>query len=150
MVNYWSSYKRKFVNIEKAVYNEVVNQLLTQHYHYLHSLLVKTEQDEDTFNDTYLKLTYTYNPEQDFIEQFKHQFYNFQYAYEQDDKNANYYLQLGEVYDKEAARISDTVSSEDSTSEQKDKPNFLQLKSEIQNYALSQKAYKRKSKKDKS
>nr|DAY33839.1 MAG TPA: hypothetical protein [Caudoviricetes sp.] len=25
MVNYWSSYKRKFVNIKKAVYNVEVN-----------------------------------------------------------------------------------------------------------------------------
>ncbi len=43
MVNYWSSYRRKFVNIEKAVYNIEVNQLLVQHYQYLHSLLVVSE-----------------------------------------------------------------------------------------------------------
>lgn len=149
MVNYWSSYKRKFVNIEKAVYNVEVNQLLTTHYHYLHSLLVKSEQDEDTFNDTYLKLTYSYNSDQDFVEQFKHQFYNLRYAYEQDDKVANYYMQLGEVYDKAEDSFSEEPIELDTTLEApEDKPSMQNLKEKVQAYAISKKAYKRANKKD--
>lgn len=149
MVNYWSSYKRKFVNIQKAVYNPLVNQLFTQHYNYLHSLLVKKEQDEDTFNDTYLKLTYTYNSDQDFIEQFKHQFYNLRYAYEQDDKVANYYMQLGEVYDKAEDKFTEEPLEPDTTLKApEDKPSMQNLKEKIQAYALSQKSYKRANKKD--
>lgn len=108
------------------------------------------EGDEDTFNDTYLKLNHSYNPNQDFIEQYKHTFYNLKLAYKQDDKVANYYMELTETYDK-VTSISDTVSSnEDETAEKKDKLKLTNLKLEIHNYALSQKAYKRKSKKDKS
>lgn len=29
---------------------------------------VNTPEDEDVFNDTYLKITYKYNPEKDFVE----------------------------------------------------------------------------------
>lgn len=31
-------------------------------------MLVKQPEDRDIFNDTYLKLTYKYNPNKDFIE----------------------------------------------------------------------------------
>ena len=102
------------------------------------------EGDEDTFNDTYLKLTHSYNPNQDFIEQYKHTFYNLKLAYKQDDKVANYYMELTETYDK-VTSISDTISSnEDEEPVKKDKPKLSNLKLEIQNYAISQKAYKRK------
>lgn len=74
MIYNWSKYRRKQYNLEKAEYNYLVNDLLTKHYMYLHSLLVKTESDESTFNDTYLKLTRVYNPDKDFIDQFKFQF----------------------------------------------------------------------------
>lgn len=149
MVNYWSSYKRKFVNIEKAVYNVEVNQLLTTHYHYLHSLLVKNEQDEDTFNDTYLKLTYLYDSSKDFIEQFKYYFNLLKGAYLRDDKVANYYMQLGEVYDKAEDSFSEEPIEPDTTLEApKDKPSMQNLKEKIQAYALSQKSYKRANKKD--
>ena len=140
----WSSYKRKQVNIDKAAYNPEISHLLQLHYKHLHSLLVKVEGDEDTFNDTYLKLTHSYNPNQDFIEQYKHTFYNLKLAYKQDDKVANYYMELTETYDK-VTSISDTISSnEDEEPVKKDKPKLSNLKLEIQNYAISQKAYKRK------
>ena len=135
----WSSYRRKQVNINKATYNPEISTLLQLHYKYLHSLLVRVEGDEDTFNDTYLKLTHSYNPNQDFIEQFKHTFYNLKLAYEKDDKVANYYLELRDTYDTD---ISDTDKDEDE--KPKDKPKLTNLKLEIQNYAVSQKAYKRK------
>jgi hypothetical protein len=41
---------------------------MEKHYYYLHNLLVKIEFHEDIFQDTYLKLTYNYNPEIDFVE----------------------------------------------------------------------------------
>ena len=141
--NNWSSYRRKQVNIEKAAYNPEISRLLQLHYKHLHSLLVRVEGDEDTFNDTYLKLTHSYNPNQDFIEQYKHTFYNLKYAYEQDDKQLNY-LELTETYDK-VTSISDNVSSnEDEEPVKKDKLKLTNLKLEIQNYAISKKAYKRK------
>lgn len=149
MVNYWSSYKRKFVNIEKAVYNVEVNQLLTTHYHYLHSLLVKSEQDEDTFNDTYLKLTYLYDNSKDFIEQFKYYFNLLKGAYYRDDQVANYYMQLGEVYDKAEDSFSEEPIELDTTLEApEDKPSMQNLKEKVQAYAISKKAYKRANKKD--
>ncbi len=141
MVNYWSSYKRKFVNIEKAVYNIEVNQLLTQHYQYLHSLLVKTEQDEDTFNDTYLKLTYLYDNTKDFIEQFKYYFNLLKGAYLRDDRVANYYLSIGEVINKGEEPIDSDFEAPE------DKPTMQNLKESIKAYANTQKSYKRASKK---
>ena len=62
MIYNYSKYRRKQYNIEKSEYNYLVNDFLNKHYSYLHSLLVKTESDESTFNDTYLKLTRLYNP----------------------------------------------------------------------------------------
>jgi len=67
-VSNWSSYRRKEVNISKAIFNNEVNTLLAKNYKYLHSHLVKYSRDEDTFNDAFLKLTYNYNPDKDFIE----------------------------------------------------------------------------------
>lgn len=144
MVNYWSSYQRKFVNIQKAVFNDEVNQLLVKHYQYLHSLLVKSEQDEDTFNDTYLKLTYKYDSSKDFVEQFIYYFNLLKGAYLRDDKVANYYLQLGEVYDKGDMYFDTDTDAPD----KEDKPSMQNLKESIKSYALSQKSYKRASKKD--
>lgn len=142
----WNSYKRKQANIEKAVYNSEVNRLLQLHYKYLHSKLVHSEKDEGIFNDTYLKLTHTYDSSKDFIGQYIHTFYNLRYAYEQDDKTANYHIQLVEVYDKvDTVSISDTISnSEDKTPVKGDKTKLTELKSQIQSYAISKKAYKRK------
>lgn len=138
-----SSYQRKQVNINKAIPNSEVNRLLQLHYKYLHSRLVKSDKDEAIFNDTYLKLTYNYNPSKDFIEQYIYYFNLLKGAYYRDDKVANYYVELVEVYDKvDTADNSDTsYYSEDKP---KDKKKLTDLKKEIQSYAISQKAYKRK------
>lgn len=63
MIYNWSKYRRKQNNLEKAEYNYLVNDAISKHYRYLHSRLVKTDADEATFNDAYLKLTRKYNPE---------------------------------------------------------------------------------------
>lgn len=141
----WSSYRRKQVNIDKAIPNSEVNRLLQLHYRYLHSRLVKCGRDEGIFNDTYLKLTYNYNPSKDFIEQYIYYFKLLKGAYYRDDKVANYYVELVEVYDKvDTADYSDTSFSIDTPKPNKDKRKLTDLKKEIQSYAISQKAYKRK------
>ena len=61
-INNWDDYRRKQVNINRSQLNKEVSVLLTKHYNYLHSKLVKYEEEEDIFNDTYLKLTYKYDP----------------------------------------------------------------------------------------
>ena len=140
-MNVWSSYNRKQVNIDKAVVNYEVSYYLQQHYKYLHSLLVKNPQDEDTFNDTYLKLTYNYNPDKDFIEQFKYYFNLLKGAYYRDDKVANYYLYLVDDYsglDKE-----DIEYYEDTPVK---KTSINDLKNKI-HYAISKEKQKRASKK---
>lgn len=132
-----SSYQRKQVNINKAIPNSEVNRLLQLHYKYLHSRLVKSDKDEAIFNDTYLKLTYNYNPSKDFIEQYIYYFNLLKGAYYRDDKVANYYVELVEVYDKvDTADNSDTsYYSEDKP---KDKKKLTDLKKEIQSYAKNE------------
>lgn len=149
MIEVWSSYKRKQVNIDKATYNSEVSRLLQLHYRYLHSKLVKSEKDEGIFNDTYLKLTYNYNPAKDFIEQYIYYFKLLKGAYYRDDKVANYYMELVELYDKvDTADNPDTSYSSEDKPQPKDNQSLANLKNQIQNYAVSQKAYKRKSKAD--
>lgn len=143
MIEVRSSYKRKQVNIDKAIPNSEVSRLLQLHYRYLHSRLVKSDKDEGIFNDTYLKLTYNYNPSKDFIEQFIYYFKLLKGAYYRDDKVANYYVELVEVYDKvDTADYSDTSFSSDTAQPKKDKRKLTDLKKEIQNYAKNE--YKRK------
>lgn len=135
MSNVWSSYKRKQVNISKATFNDDVNRLMQINYKKLHSSLVKSEQDQDTFNDTFLKLTYNYNPEQDFTEQFKYYFKLLKGAYFRDDKVANYYLSLTEV--------PDVTYQSDVVEETKEKISMIDLKQKVQNYANFKKGQKR-------
>lgn len=138
--NNWDKYKRKQVNISKAVYNPIVSQYLTRHHKYLYSLLVKSEQDRDTFNDTYLKLTYCYNPEKDFIEQYIYYFNLLNGAYYRDDRVSNYYLSLDSV---EAASVID--DSDDTPAEKSDQ-TLATLKQNLQSYANFKKSQKRVSK----
>lgn len=124
----WSSYKRKQVNISKAIFNAVVSQQLTKHYKYLHNLLVVVDTDEDIFNDTYLKLTYNYQPDIDFTEQYIYYFNLLKGAYYRDDKVAGYYLTLDA-----AADIADSPEYDDTAV--KDKPSLTNLKASVQSYA---------------
>lgn len=82
----WDKYRRMQCNIEKAVINQEVNQQMKKHYSYLHSSLVTAEEDEDIFNDTFLKLTYNYSPEQQFQQQFRYYFNLLKGAYRRDSK----------------------------------------------------------------
>lgn len=82
----WDKFRRMQCNIEKATVNQAVNRLMIQHYSQLHSELVKSEEDESTFNDTFLKLTYNFNPEDYFINQFRYYFCMLKGAYRRDSK----------------------------------------------------------------
>ena len=106
-VNNWDDYKRKQVNIRKSIYNKDLSTLMQIHYKYLHSRLVKYEYDEDTFNDTYLKLTYNYNPDKDFIDQFIYYFNLLKGAYFRDSKVRKYQVTYIEDNYNEVAEIID-------------------------------------------
>lgn len=135
MIYNWSKYRRKQNNINKAEYNYLVNDLLNKHFRYLHSLLVKNESDESTFNDTYLKLTRLYNPKQDFIEQFKFYFDQLYGQYMRDDKCYNYAETKVEIY-------TDNILVTDN---EETKPTLkTTLINNIKNYALLEKEQKRK------
>ena len=117
-VNNWDDYKRKQVNIRKSVYNKEIASLLQIHYKYLHSRLVKFRDDEDTFNATYLKLTYNYNPDKDFIDQFIYYFNLLKGAYYRDSKVRTYQVTYIEDNYDEVSEIIDedeptTLISED-------------------------------------
>lgn len=134
-INNWDSYRRMWVNIQKAIPNEVVTQLLTRHYRYLHSLLVKQLTDEDIFNDTYLKLTYNYNPDKDFIDQFKYYFNLLKGAYYRDNKATNW---LVTYIEDNPVEIADSISDEQPVNKKDDFIN--NLKSDLN--AISKKANK--------
>ena len=140
MNNIWSCYKRKQCNIQKAVYNDEVNRLMNKHYKQLYSL-VKREQDQDTFNDTFLKLTYNYNPEQDFIEQFKYYFNLLKGAYYRDQKVANYYLSFT---DQPEIPYNPDVEIQ----QQQKKISMQELKERVKQYANFKKSQKRANKTD--
>lgn len=137
MIYNWSKYRRKQYNLEKAEYNYLVNDLLTKHYRYLHSLLVKSESDESTFNDTYLKLTRVYSPDKDFIDQFKFQFNQLSGQYMKDDKCYNYAETKVEIY-------TDNIQLTDSEPEETKPTLKTALINNIKEYALLEKEQKRK------
>lgn len=118
----FDKYHTKYINTQKAQYNEPVSQLMQQHYHQLHTL-VKTVEDEDTFNDTFLKLTYSYNPDDDFTEQFKYQFNLLKGKYYRYDKTLNY------------CQIPENISEDD---EEPVKMNSKQILKKVIDYAISQ------------
>ena len=106
-VNNWDDYKRKQVNIRKSKNNPEVSKLLQKHYNYLHSKLVKYEEDEEVFSDTFLKLTYNYNPDKDFINQFIYYFNLLKGAYFRDSKVRKYQVTSIEDNYNEVVEIID-------------------------------------------
>ena len=140
MIYNWSKYRRKQNNLEKSEYNYMVNEAITKHYRYLHSRLVKADDDEATFNDAYLMLTRKYNPEQDFIDQFIKAFNQLKGEYQRDDKCYNYAETKVEYY-------TDYIMPKEEKKEapiQQIKPNNL-IES-IKKYAISEKKRKEQNK----
>ena len=140
MCQIYSKYRRKQNNIDKAVFNEEVQQQLQQHYKYLHSKLVHSKADESTFNDTYLKLTYNFNSDRDFVEQFLYYFKLLKGAYYRDNKVEKYHLN--------SLTGIDIADSEINDSSEKKIIDLNNLKQEIQEYANTKKARKTTYKKD--
>lgn len=127
----WDRYKTKQVNIRKAQNNPVVSQLLEQHYIKLHTALVKSDDDEDTFNDTYIKMTYCYKSGQDFMKQFTYQFNLLKGSYYRYDKQANWFISYKD-------QLPDSPESEPEPVKQIEPKNLLKT---ILDYALSQKIH---------
>ncbi len=62
-----------------------------KHYGKLHKELVVKDCDQDIFHDTFIKLTYKYNPDKDFKEQFRWLFRQLKGAYFRDDRGIKMY-----------------------------------------------------------
>lgn len=72
-----TQYRTENYIINKALTNQAVNELMVKHYKELARLIV-SKKCEDIFNDTYLLLTVKYQPNLEFVKQFKyHYFYLF-------------------------------------------------------------------------
>lgn len=82
----WNEYKRKQCNINKSIQNDQVSKLMIANYSLLYKDLVKEDTDIDIFNDVYLKLTYNYNPNKDYVVQFVYYFNMLKGAYYRDNK----------------------------------------------------------------
>lgn len=111
----WDKYRRMQCNIEKATVNESVASLTTKHYQQLQKVLVHSPEDQAIFNDTFLKLTYRYNPDRDFVEQFKQIFSQLKGAYYRDSK-CNIHYQLEEDRLNIPIPFEDTIEASKDTS----------------------------------
>lgn len=99
-------YKRKSAIITYAKENQLVNQLIVDNYQDLQQILVKTEEDKDIFQDTYLNITKTYSPSLKFMDEFCRQFNMIKTRYINTDKSTNYLIEsLEDAYTKEAKQI---------------------------------------------
>ena len=102
-------------NLEKAIINQAVTNLILRYHKELYDELVHQEEDKDIFNDTYLKLTYKYNPDKDFKEQFKWFFKQLKGAYYRDSK-ANIHYRINE----EVLCIPDFIKDEEAIASKDD------------------------------
>ena len=88
------------IAIKRSQINEEAMRLLNQNYNFLYNELVKTENDQDLFNDTVLSISYKYNPDNEFNEQFIFHFKSNQVGLTQENKIRNYLIQeIPENYD---------------------------------------------------
>lgn len=85
--NYIRTYERRSQSaINNSRENLLVMDLISKNYEYLWKRCVKSEIDEDLFNDTLLHMTVKYNEEDDFLAEFIHQFYLLKMQYNLDKK----------------------------------------------------------------
>ena len=88
------------IAIKRSQINEEAMRLLNQNYNFLYNELVKTDNDRDLFNDTVLSISYKYNPDNEFNEQFIFHFKSNQVGLTQENKIRNYLIQeIPENYD---------------------------------------------------
>ena len=81
---------RKQAIINRAKQNDLVSQLMEQHYKQLYQQLVQCEEDRDIFNDTYLNLTSNYKPNRPFNIEFARQFNNLKIEYRKKDSQIKF------------------------------------------------------------
>lgn len=109
-------------NIDKSITNREVSILMSKHYQYLHNLLVKKEFHEDIFQDTFLKLTYNYDPDREFIEQFEYYFNMLKGWYYRSSKVIKYHIR----------ELDDNLDIEDEEEiEQINETNFEDLRNAV-------------------
>ena len=109
-------------NIDKSITNSEVSILMSKHYQYLHNLLVKIEFHEDIFQDTFLKLTYNYDPHREFIEQFEYYFNMLKGWYYRSSKVIKYHIR----------ELDDNLDIEDEEEiEQINETNFEDLRNAV-------------------
>lgn len=109
-------------NIDKSITNREVSILMSKHYYYLHNLLVKIEFHEDIFQDTFLKLTYNYDPDREFIEQFEYYFNMLKGWYYRSSKVIKYHIR----------ELDDNLDIEDEEEiEQINETNFEDLRNAV-------------------
>lgn len=143
MIYNWSKYRRKQNNLQKAEFNQIVNELITKHYRYLHNMLVKSDRDEATFNDTYLKLTFKYVSDRDFIEQFILYFKQLSGEFIRDDKCYNYAESKIEIYtDNIQSAPIDDITNEPEKQAVRNSDFITNMKQ----YAISEKSKKKANK----
>ena len=85
----WDDYKRKSYNIDKGRENKDVNVLMNKYYYQLHDKLVHNTNDEEVFNDTFLKMSYRYDG-YNFCDSFCYFFYQLKGAFNRDKKTIIY------------------------------------------------------------
>lgn len=83
-VRNWDKFRRMQNIIDRSVVNERVNCLFVRYYDLLKKELVKCSEDYDVFHDVFLKLTYGFNPNKDFLDQFRYWFKLLKGAYARD------------------------------------------------------------------
>lgn len=99
-------YKRKSAIITYATENQLLNQLLIKNYTDLYEILVKTEEDKDIFQDTYLNLTRTYQPSLEFMDEFCRQFNMIKTRYIKTDRGTNFLIEsFDNANSKEAKQV---------------------------------------------
>ena len=86
MRNSYDTFHQRELNIQKGVQNESVRSLMDKHYKSLFQSLVHNEFDEETFNDTYIRITGEYDGEQDFKDLFKKLFKQLKGEYYRNEK----------------------------------------------------------------
>ena len=80
------STKRSESITDKAVNNAALNLELAKCYNTLWNDLVKTSKDADIFQDTYLKLTQTFDPARPFSDQFRDTYKQLRRCYNRCDR----------------------------------------------------------------
>lgn len=122
--------------IKKSQINEEAMRLVNQHYRYLYSKLVLTENDRDLFNDTVLSISYKYDPTKDFVNQFIFHFKSNQVGLVQENKIRNYLVtEMPDNYDR---------IDEDEPESQTNKITMNELITSIKDARIEEIAQKRK------